>query len=68
LALKEKLRDRTSNLGKEYLKLLNDKIRAGEKRSAPEKKQASMAGALSMSTKPGLLPMVPSFVPVWDLK
>jgi hypothetical protein len=26
---------------------------------------AAMAGALAMSTKPGQLPRVPSFVPVW---
>jgi len=72
LALKEKLRDKASNFGKEYLKLLIDEIRVGKKEVHLKGSYASMAGALSMSTKPGLLPMVPSFVPGWlhsaDLK
>ena len=64
-ALKEKLRDKASNFGKEYLKLLVDEIRVNKKEVRLAGSYVSLAGALRMSTKPGQLPRVPSFVPVW---
>ena len=64
-ALKEKLRDKSSNFGKDYLKLLVNEIRVEKKEVRLTGSYASLAGALSMSTKPGQLPRVPSFVPVW---
>ncbi|HTP65178.1 MAG TPA: recombinase family protein, partial [Geobacteraceae bacterium] len=63
-ALREKLRDKGSNFGKEYLKLLVGKIVVNKKEVHLTGSYSSLAGALSMSAKPGL-PMVPSFVPVW---
>ncbi len=65
VALKEKLRDRASNFGKEYLKMLIDEIRVDKKEVRLAGSYASLAGALSMSTKPGHLAGLPSFVPVW---
>ncbi len=64
-ALKEKLQDRGSNFGKEYLRLLVDEIRVDKKEVRLSGSYAAMAGALSMSTKPALFSGVPSFVPVW---
>jgi site-specific DNA recombinase len=64
-ALKEKLREKGSNFGKEYLKLLVDEIRVDKKEVRLLGSYASLAGALRMSTKLGHFPMVPSFVPVW---
>jgi site-specific DNA recombinase len=65
LALKDKLRDKGSNFGKEYLKLLVDEIRVDKKEVRLTGSYSSLAGALTMSTKLGLLPRVPSFVSVW---
>ncbi len=64
-ALKDKLRDKGSNFGKEYLKLLVSEIRVDKKEVRLSGSYAAMAGALSMSTKPAHFGMVPSFVPVW---
>ena len=64
-ALKEKLRDKASNFGKDYLKLLVNEIRVEKKEVRLTGSYASLAGALNMSTKPGQLSRVPSFVPVW---
>jgi hypothetical protein len=64
-ALKEKLRDKASNFGKDYLKLLVNEIRVEKKEVRLTGNYTSLAGALRMSTKPGQLPRVPSFVPVW---
>jgi hypothetical protein len=65
-ALKDKLRDKASNFGKEYLKILVDEIRVDKKEVRLSGSYAAMAGALSyMSTKPAHFAMVPSFVPVW---
>ena len=55
-ALKEKLRDKGSIFGKEYLKILVDEIRVGKKEVRLLGSYAALAGALSMSTKPGQLP------------
>ncbi len=63
-ALKEKLCDKASNFGKEYLKLLVDEIRVVKKEVHLSGSYSALAGALCMSTKPAL-EMVPSFVPVW---
>jgi site-specific DNA recombinase len=64
-ALKDKLRDKASNFGNEYLKLLVNEIRVDKKEVRLSGSYAAMAGALSMSTKSGHLERVPSFVPVW---
>ncbi|WP_374045161.1 recombinase family protein [Geobacter sp. AOG1] len=64
-ALKDKLRDKGSNFGKEYLKLLVDEIRVDKKEVRLTGSYCSLAGALRMSTKSGQLLGVPSFVPVW---
>ena len=64
-ALKEKLREKGSNFGKEYLKLLVNEIKVDKKEVHLSGSYAAMAGALTMSTKPAHLGMVPSFVPVW---
>jgi hypothetical protein len=61
-ALKEKLRDKASNFGKEYLKLLVNEIKVENREVRLTGSYASLAGALRMSTKPGQLPRVPSFV------
>lgn len=60
-ALKEKLLEKGSNFGKEYLKLLVTEIRVDKIEVRLTGSYAALAGALSMSTKPG----VPSFVSVW---
>ncbi len=60
-ALKDKFRDKSSNFGKEYLKLLVEEISVDKKEVRLTGSYAALAGALAMSTKPG----VPSFVPVW---
>ncbi|MBI1921971.1 MAG: hypothetical protein HYS23_12920 [Geobacter sp.] len=64
-AFREKLRDQDSNFGKEYLKLLVGEIRVDKKEVRLSGSYAAMASALSMSTKPGQMPNVPSFVHVW---
>jgi hypothetical protein len=63
-ALKERLCDRASNFGKEYLKLLVNEIRVDKKEVHLSGSYSALAGALCMLTKPAL-DMVPSFVPVW---
>ena len=63
-ALKERLSDRASNFGKEYLKLLVSEIRVDKKEVHLSGSYSALAGALSISTKPAL-GIVPSFVPVW---
>jgi DNA invertase Pin-like site-specific DNA recombinase len=63
-ALKEKLCDRASNFGKEYLKLLVSEIKVDKKEVHLSGSYSALAGALFMSTKPAL-EAVPSFVPVW---
>lgn len=63
-ALKEKLCDKASNFGKEYLRLLVDEIKVVKKEVHLSGSYSALAGALCMSTKPAL-EMVPSFVPVW---
>jgi site-specific DNA recombinase len=63
-ALKERLCDRASNFGKEYLKLLVNEITVDKKEVHLSGSYSALAGALTMSTKPALV-MVPSFVPVW---
>lgn len=64
-ALKERLLDRDSNFGKEYLKLLVNEISVDKKEVRLTGSYCSLAGALRMPTKSGQLPRVPSFVPVW---
>ena len=63
-ALKEKLYDKASNFGKEYLKLLVEEIRVEKKEVHLTGSYSALAGALCMSTKQAL-ENVPSFVPVW---
>lgn len=63
-ALKERLCDKASNFGKEYLKLLVNEIRVDKKQVHLSGSYSALAGALCMSTKPAL-EMVPGFVPVW---
>jgi DNA invertase Pin-like site-specific DNA recombinase len=63
-ALKERLCDRASNFGKEYLKLLVNEITVDKKEVHLSGSYSALAGALTISTKPALV-MVPSFVPVW---
>ncbi len=65
IALKDKIRDKASNFGKEYLKLLIDEIKVGKAEVRLSGSYAAMTGALSMLTKQGQLPQVPSFVSVW---
>lgn len=64
-ALREKLLDKGSNFGKEYLKLLVSEIRVEKKEVRLSGSYAAMSGALSMLTKLGTLEGVPSFVPLW---
>lgn len=63
-ALKDRLCDRASNFGKEYLKLLVDQITVQKKKVHLTGSYTALLGALTMSTKPAL-EMVPSFVPIW---
>lgn len=63
-ALKERLCDRASNFGKEYLKLLVKEIRVDKKEVHLSGSYSALASALSISTKPAHA-MVPSFVPNW---
>ena len=53
-ALKERLPDRGSSFGKEYLKLLVDEIRVNKKEVHLSGSYTALAGALCMSTKPAL--------------
>jgi hypothetical protein len=64
-ALKNIFRDKGSNFGKEYLKLLVNEIIVGKKEVRLSGSYSAMAGALHMSTKHEHLEIVPSFVPVW---
>ena len=64
-AIKEIFRDKGSNFGKEYLKLLVNEIRVDKKEVRLSGSYNAMAGALHMSTKHEHLETVPSFVPVW---
>lgn len=63
-ALKERLCDKASNFGKEYLKLLVKEIRVDKKEVHLSGSYSALASALSISTKPAHA-MVPSFVPNW---
>ena len=63
-ALKERLCDKASNFGKEYLKLLVNEIRVDKKEVHLSGSYSALASALSISTKP-TLETVPSFVPIW---
>jgi site-specific DNA recombinase len=63
-ALKEKLQDRSSNFGKEYLRLLVDEIRFKGKEVIIRGSYGALAGMLG-KTKPGLPPGVPGFVMNW---
>ena len=65
-ALKDKLWDRGSNFGKEYLKLLVDEIRVDKKEVRLSGSYAALAGALAMSTKPGVPSIVPVYLPSAD--
>lgn len=64
-AFKEKLLEKGSNFGKEYLKLLVTEIRVNKIEVRLTGSYAALAGALAMSTKPAQFDLVPSFVPVW---
>ena len=63
-ALKEMLLDRTSQFGKEYLKLLLDEIRVIKKEVHLQGGYAALASALSGGSKSGFN-KVPSFDPYW---
>jgi len=63
-ALKEKLCDRASNFGKEYLKLLVNEIRVDKKEVHLSGSYSALAGALYMLTKPAI-EAVPCLAPVW---
>lgn len=63
-ALKDKLKDKASNFGKEYLKLLVDEIRVDRKEVRMKGSYAAIAGILE-KTKLGLPMGVPSFGLVW---
>ncbi len=65
LALKDIFRDKGSNFGKEYLKLLVSEIRVDKKEVRLSGSYSAMASALHMSTKREHLERVPSFDPVW---
>ena len=64
-ALKEKLLEKGSNFGKEYLKLLVTEICVDKIEVRLTGSYAALVGALTMSTKPDHFEMVPSFVSVW---
>ena len=64
-ALKEKLLDRASNFGKEYLKLLVDEIKVVKKEVHLSGSYSALAGALCIGTKRGTLEAVPSFDLSW---
>ena len=64
-ALKEKLLEKGSNFGKEYLKLLVTEICVDKIEVRLTGSDAALVGALTMSTKPDHFEMVPSFVYVW---
>lgn len=64
-ALKEKLLEKGSNFGKEYLKLLVTEIRVDKIEVRLTGSYTALVGALTMSTKPAQFDLVPSFVPVW---
>ena len=57
--------DRVSNLGKEYLKLLGNKIRVNKKEMRLSSIYVAMADVLCMSTKLEHFGMAPGFDPVW---
>ena len=63
--LKEKLLEKGSNFGKEYLKLLVDKIWVKNKEVRLTGSYTALVGALAMSTKPVPFAGVPSFVLNW---
>jgi hypothetical protein len=64
VAMRQRLLDRNCGLGKEYLKLLVDKITVEENQATITGSYASLANALTQ-TKKGTLERVPSFVPNW---
>ncbi len=63
-ALKDRLLDRASNFGKEYLRLLVDEIKVVKKEVHLVGSYAALAGALGIVTKHGLK-TVPSFGLAW---
>ena len=64
-ALKEKFQDRTSNFGKEYLKLLVDEIRIVKEEVHLSGRLAALTGALCFGSERGFLVGVPSPVMYW---
>ncbi len=63
-ALKDKLRDKESHFGKEYLRLLVEEIRIEEKEVRIRGSYAALAGMLQ-KTKVGILEGVPTFGDNW---
>ena len=64
-SLKEKFQDRTSNFGKEYLKLLVDEIRIVKEEVHLSGSLAALTGALCFGSERGFLVGVPSPVMYW---
>lgn len=63
-AMKQKLKDKSSNFGKDYLRLLVEEIEINGNEAVIRGNDIALAGAVS-KTKMGTLPRVPIFLPDW---